>query len=85
LVAKAVFSIFLSLVDFPELISIETNASVGLIIKYPPDFKFILGSKISFKYFSIPFEWNRGTFPLYFFIFLTCSLAIISAYFLAFS
>ena len=38
MVAKAVFSTFLSFVAFPEFISIATRASVGLIIKYPPDF-----------------------------------------------
>ena len=32
-VFKAVFSIFVCLVDCPELISIDTNASVGLITK----------------------------------------------------
>ena len=54
LVFKAVFSIFTSLIDFPEFISIETYASVGFITIYPPDFNFIVGSKIRFKFFSIP-------------------------------
>ena len=37
-VSKAVFSIFFCLIDFPEFTSIEINASVGLISKYPPEF-----------------------------------------------
>ena len=38
-VLSAVFSIFICLVDCPEFMSIDTNASVGFITKYPPDFK----------------------------------------------
>ena len=49
LVFKAVFSIFICLVDWPEFISIETNASVGLITIYPPDLSLTVGSKILFK------------------------------------
>ena len=37
LVFKAVFSIFLSVVFFPELTSIATSASVVLITIDPPD------------------------------------------------
>ena len=48
-VFKAVFSILVCFVDWPELISIETRASVGLT-KYPPDFNFTVGSKILFNF-----------------------------------
>ena len=44
---KAVSSIFLSLVDLPELTSTATKASVWSIIMYPPDFSVTLGLKIS--------------------------------------
>ena len=54
LVFKAVFSIFASLIDCPEFMSIYTNASVGLITIYPPDSNFTVDSKIEFKFFSIP-------------------------------
>ena len=36
LVSSAVLSTFLCLIDLPELTSIETKASVGLMTKYPP-------------------------------------------------
>ena len=56
LVARAVFSIFLSFVALPEFTSIATKASVGFMIRYPPDFNVIFESNILFKYFSIPDE-----------------------------
>ena len=37
-------SIFFCFIDFPELTSIETKASVGFITKYPPDFNLTVGS-----------------------------------------
>ena len=52
-VFSAVFSILICLVDWPEFISIETKASVGLMTKYPPDFNFTVGSNILFSSFSI--------------------------------
>ena len=36
-VSRAVLSTFFCFIELPELISIDTNASVGLITKYPPD------------------------------------------------
>ena len=45
-VSKAVPSTFLPLIELPELISIDTSASVGLITKYPPDLSLISESKI---------------------------------------
>ena len=44
LVSKAVLSTFFCLIELPELISIETKASVGFITKYPPDFNLTVGS-----------------------------------------
>ncbi len=46
LVSKAVLSTFLPFIELPEFISIDTNASVGLITKYPPDLSLISDSKI---------------------------------------
>ena len=43
-VSKAVLSTFFCLIELPELISIETSASVGFITIYPPDFNFISDS-----------------------------------------
>ena len=43
-VFKAVFSTFFSFIDLPELISIETKASVGFITKYPPELSLIVVS-----------------------------------------
>jgi len=45
-VFTAVSSMFTSLVDCPEFISIDTSASVGLITMYPPEVNFTVGSKI---------------------------------------
>ena len=45
-VLRAVFSILLSLIDWPEFISIDIKASVGLMTMYPPDSNFTVGSKI---------------------------------------
>ena len=45
-VSKAVFSTFFCLIELPEFISIDTNASVGLITRYPPEFNLISESKI---------------------------------------
>ena len=53
-VFKAVFSMFISFIDLPEFISIDTSASVGLITIYPPEVNFTVGSKIRFTLFSIP-------------------------------
>ena len=36
-VSSAVLSTFFCLIELPEFTSIETNASVGLITKYPPE------------------------------------------------
>ena len=36
-VSRAVLSTFFCLIDLPELTSIETKASVGLMTKYPPE------------------------------------------------
>ena len=52
-VSKAVLSTFFCFIDFPELTSIDTNASVGLITKYPPEFNFTSVSNISNNFFSI--------------------------------
>ena len=41
LVSNAVLSTFFCFIELPELISIDTKASVGFITKYPPDFNFI--------------------------------------------
>ena len=46
LVSNAVLSTFFPFIELPELISIETKASVGLITKYPPDFSLISESNI---------------------------------------
>jgi len=48
LVFKAVLSIFLSVVFFPELTSIATSASVVLITIEPPDGSFTVKLKRSF-------------------------------------
>ena len=77
LVSNAVLSTFLPLIELPEFISIETSASVGFITKYPPDFSFISESNIWFNYCSIFSSINNGTFPLYFFTFLTLDGMII--------
>ena len=45
-VSSAVFSTFFCLIELPELISIETNASVGFITRYPPELNLISDSKI---------------------------------------
>ena len=53
-VSKAVLSTFFCFMDFPEFTSIETNASVGLITKYPPELSLTSDLKISkvfFQYF----------------------------------
>ena len=46
LVSSAVLSTFFCFIELPEFISIETNASVGLITKYPPEVNFTWESKI---------------------------------------
>ena len=69
-VFNAVFSIFDALIDWPELMSIATKASVGFITKYPPDFNFTTGSKILFNSFSIPASWNKGILPECFIFYL---------------
>jgi len=46
LVSSAVLSTFFCLIELPELISIDTRASVGLITKYPPELSFISDSNI---------------------------------------
>ena len=46
LVSSAVFSTFFCFIELPELISIDTKASVGFTTKYPPEFNFISVSKI---------------------------------------
>ena len=43
LVANAVCSILCSRVERPELMSMLTSASVGLITRYPPDFSWTTG------------------------------------------
>ena len=63
-VLKAVSSIFLCFVNFPEFMSIATSASVWLITKYPPDFKFTIGLLISMIFFSIPNLKNNGFLSL---------------------
>ena len=68
-VSKAVLSTFFCLIDFPELTSIETRASVGLITRYPPEFNLIVLSNISFNFSSIFSLKNNGVLSLYFFIF----------------
>ena len=40
-VSKAVLSTFFCLIELPELISIDTSASVGLITRYTQEFNFI--------------------------------------------
>ena len=70
-------STFLPLIELPEFISIDTSASVGFITKYPPDFSFISESNIWFNFCSIFSSINNGTFPLYFFTFLTLEGMII--------
>ena len=45
-VSKAVLSTFFCLMELPELMSIDTRASVGFITKYPPEFNFISESNI---------------------------------------
>jgi hypothetical protein len=41
-----VLSTFLPFMELPEFISMDTNASVGLMTRYPPDLSFISESKI---------------------------------------
>ena len=59
-VLNAVSSIFLCFVYLPEFISIETKASVWLITRYPPDFKFTVGLFIPIIFFSKPKAENRA-------------------------
>ena len=68
LVFTAVFSIFICLVDWPEFMSIDTNASVGFMTKYPPD----LSLQLVQKYYLTLFQYlhhEKGILPRYFFIF----------------
>ena len=65
LVLNAVSSIFLCFVNFPELISIATSASVWFITKYPPDLRFTTGLLISIIFFSIPNLKKSGFLSLY--------------------
>ena len=44
LVSRAVLSTFFCLIELPELISIDTRATVGLITKYTPELSFISDS-----------------------------------------
>ena len=53
-VASAVSSTFFPWIDLPELTSIETNASVGLITKYPPDFNGAIGFNNCSSFLSMP-------------------------------
>ena len=68
-VSRAVLSTFFCLIDFPEFTSIDTNASVGLITKYPPEANFTSVSKISYNFNSIFSLKKSGVLSLYFFIF----------------
>ena len=70
-VSSAVLSTFFCLIDFPELTSMETNASVGFITKYPPELSITCVSNISFNLISIFSFINNGILSLYFFIFFT--------------
>ena len=71
-VFRAVFSIFLSDVFFPEFTSTATSASVVLITIEPPDFNFTLRLKRSFICVSILLEAkSEFSLDLYCFIFFT--------------
>ena len=69
LVSKAVLSTFFCFIERPELMSIDTNASVGLITKYPPEFNLTCVSKISFSLVSIFSLKKKRNFVSIFFYF----------------